>query len=117
MFYHFLQKICIFTALLAQFKHHCTEVFWPHFIIMLVSCSNLLSVCILLMKAISYTFSVITTTLKEMPSLQKALPPELADNVLRVTFLLHLLLFVVVSLVLWVAANFQINLYYCTVNE
>ncbi|AQK42357.1 hypothetical protein ZEAMMB73_Zm00001d024931 [Zea mays] len=26
---------------------------------------------------------VITTTLKEMPSLQKALPPELADNVLR----------------------------------
>ena len=84
---------------------------------MLVSCSNLLSVCILLMKAISYTFSVITTTLKEIPSLQKALPPELADNVLRVTFLLHLLLFVVVSLVLWVAANFQINLYYCTVNE
>ena len=73
--------------------------------------------CILLMKAISYTFSVITTTLKEIPSLQKALPPELADNVLRVTFLLHLLLFVVFSLVLWVAANFQINLYCCTVNE
>jgi hypothetical protein len=26
-----------------------------------------------------------------MPSLQKALPPELADNVLRVRLLLHLL--------------------------
>nr|CAB3466194.1 unnamed protein product [Digitaria exilis] len=31
----------------------------------------------------SFPFPVITTALKKMPSLQKALPPELADNVLR----------------------------------
>jgi hypothetical protein len=73
--------------------------------------------CILLMKAISYTFLVTSTTLKKMPSLQKALPLELADNVLRVRLLLHLLLFAVFNLVLCVATNFQINLYCCTVNE
>nr|CAB3462345.1 unnamed protein product [Digitaria exilis] len=31
----------------------------------------------------SFPFPVITTAKKKMPSLQKALPPELADNVLR----------------------------------
>jgi hypothetical protein len=40
-----------------------------------------------------FSFSSDCHSIKKMPSLQKALPPELADNVLRVRSLLHLLLF------------------------